>query len=233
MENKICRVCYGEKPLSDFHKRQDSKDGYRNECIICNNKKKLIYYIDNKEIINKTRNENRLNNIDKIKEQSKIYRDKNKDKVVLTIKKWKEANIDYVKSYQKEYKERTKLIRNEKEKEKKLNDPLYKLKHNIRNIVYKSLKRKGFSKTTKTHEILGCSYDEFKTHIESKFEDWMNWDNYGNPADGIIEPNKTWDIDHIEPLERCISEKEIIDFNHYSNLQPLCSYYNRNIKRDN
>jgi hypothetical protein len=63
----------------------------------------------------------------------------------------------------------------------------------------------------------------------------MNWDNYGNPKDNILELNKTWDIDHITPLATATATNEatIIKFNHYSNLQPLCSYTNRFIKKDN
>ena len=61
----------------------------------------------------------------------------------------------------------------------------------------------------------------------------MNWENKGNPKDKILEPNKTWDIDHIIPLSTAKTEEEVLKLNHYSNLQPLCSYYNRFIKKDN
>ena len=40
------------------------------------------------------------------------------------------------------------------------------------------------------------------------------------------------DIDHIIPISTAKTEEEIIKLNHYSNLQPLCSYTNRVIKRD-
>ena len=59
----------------------------------------------------------------------------------------------------------------------------------------------------------------------------MNWENYGNPKDGKLEPNKTWDIDHIEPLSTANTETDIIRLNHHINLRPLCSYVNRFIKR--
>ena len=61
----------------------------------------------------------------------------------------------------------------------------------------------------------------------------MDWLNYGNPDDGILELNKTWDIDHIIPLSTDKTKEDIIRLNHYTNLQPLCSYTNRFIKRDN
>lgn len=61
----------------------------------------------------------------------------------------------------------------------------------------------------------------------------MNWDNYGNPIDGLVEPNKTWDVDHIKPLSSATNEQELLELCKYTNLQPLCSYYNRFIKKDN
>jgi len=99
-------------------------------------------------------------------------------------------------------------------------------------MILKSFKRKGYSKKTKTYDILGLTYEEFKLYLESKFESWMNWGNYGNPKDGILELSKTWDIDHIIPLSSAKTENDIIKLNHYTNLQPLCSHINRNIKRD-
>jgi hypothetical protein len=87
----------------------------------------------------------------------------------------------------------------------------------------------GYKKNTRTYKILGCTYDEFKLHIESKFEEWMNWDNYGR-YNG--EENYGWHLDHIIPLSSVTTEEDIIRLNHYSNIQPLCSYINRYVKRD-
>lgn len=85
----------------------------------------------------------------------------------------------------------------------------------------------GFKKTVKTVEILGCSFEEFKEHLESKFETWMSWENYGK-YNG--ELNYGWDIDHIIPLCSAKKEVDVINLNHYTNLQPLCSKINRDLK---
>ena len=58
----------------------------------------------------------------------------------------------------------------------------------------------------------------------------MNWDNQGLYN---MELNYGWDLDHIIPLSSATTEEEIIKLNHYTNLQPLCSRVNRDIKRDN
>ena len=57
----------------------------------------------------------------------------------------------------------------------------------------------------------------------------MNWDNYGL-YNG--ELNYGWDIDHIIPTSLAEDEETLIRLWYYSNLQPLCSYYNRHIKRN-
>ena len=57
----------------------------------------------------------------------------------------------------------------------------------------------------------------------------MTWENRGL-YNG--ELNYGWDIDHIIPISSGNTEEEIIKLNHYSNLQPLCSKINRDIKRD-
>jgi hypothetical protein len=67
-------------------------------------------------------------------------------------------------------------------------------------------------KSKRTQEIIGCSYEELKIHIEKQFTEGMTWDNYG--MDG-------WHVDHIKPLAMAISQEEIISSNHYSNLQPM------------
>jgi hypothetical protein len=84
-------------------------------------------------------------------------------------------------------------------------------------------------KSKSTLEIIGCSYEDLKTHIESQFESWMSWDNKGL-YNGTF--NYGWDIDHIRPLCSAKSQEEVLSLNHYTNLRPLCSFVNRNIKRD-
>ena len=205
----------------------------------------------------------KLTDKEKKKEYNRRYLEKNKEKEHERKKKWKEENKEKMKLIQKNYREknrekeieRLKKYRNdnlEKERERKnlyerLNrektynrikkrretDPLYKLSSNIRSSISYYITSKGYQKESRTHEILGCSFEQLKHHLENQFIDWMNWDNYGNPVDGLIEPNKSWDIDHIIPLSSATNEQELLELCKYTNLQPLCSYHNRFIKRDN
>jgi len=152
----------------------------------------------------------------------------------------KEEISEYNKQYyilnQEDYKKRNKKrrkINSLKLKEKMQKDPVIKLRENIRSLISICFKKMNYSKNSRTHIILGCSFEEFKIYLENKFEPWMTWDNKGNPKDGIYELNKTWDIDHIIPITSAKNIEEMYKLNHYSNLQPLCSYHNRFIKKDN
>lgn len=181
------------------------------------------YYRKNKEKIQKrlassdtTKIYNQKNKV-KINKVKYDWALKNKDKVNQTSKKYREANKDKLRVYRRTYK-----------KDKMLNDPCFKAKEKIRQIISNSIRNGGYLKKLKTKEILGCSFDEFKSHIESKFESWMNWSNYGL-YNGKL--NYGWDIDHKIGLKTANTYEDIIKLNHYTNLQPLCSYTNRHIKR--
>lgn len=168
---------------------------------------------------------------DEEKEKLAIER---KEKREIYIKTYYEKNKEKIKKYGEEYFKNNQVERqrknNERYKKRREEDPLYKLITNLKRNIRAVLKKNGQTKKSKTIEILGCPFDFFKTHIESKWESWMNWDNYGK-YNG--ELNYGWDLDHITPISSGITEEEVNNLNHYSNLQPLCSKINRDIKRDN
>jgi hypothetical protein len=80
----------------------------------------------------------------------------------------------------------------------------------LRNLIKNSLTKQGFTKKSKTYEILGVSYEGFKVYIESKFTDNMCWENYGE-----------WHLDHLIPVSSAKSEKDLILLNYFTNFQPL------------
>jgi hypothetical protein len=178
---------------------------------------KKKWYEENKEKLKKYYEENK----EKRNERSKKWREENKEKLKEYHKKWREDNKEKIREKKKKYYEENKEKIREREK---------KYRKNKRNSLRKAIKLIDGYKSKRTEEILGCSFKELKQHIESQWEDWMTWDNYGL-YNG--ELNHGWDIDHIEPLSLCESEEDVYKLNHYTNLQPLCSYTNRYIKRDN
>ena len=177
---------------------------------------KKIWYQRSKENIDvdqlKT-NKEKYNNSEKGRETNKNYYQNNKESLAVKNRVWRENNKEKLITYKKEYRK----------------DNLNRLTHNLRNNISRSIKNNGFKKKSKTQTILGCTFDEFKTHIESQWESWMSWGNYGL-YNG--ELNYGWDIDHVIPSSSAITEDDVYKLNHYTNLKPLCSYYNRNIKRN-
>ena len=148
--------------------------------------------------------------------RNKEYRLRNLENEKVRVKEYKYDRSEYMKNYRRTY-----------EKNRRMNDPLFRLSKNIRSMI--SIRIKRVKKTNSTIQILGCSIAELKVHLENKFESWMTWDNYGL-YNG--EPNYGWDIDHIIPVTSAQTNDILYKLNHYTNLQPLCSYYNRYIKSD-
>lgn len=194
-------------------------------CTKCNLEKELTefyfrkdsgkYRTNCKECFNAVIYKKRKDNPEIQKEYLKEWRKNNPDYNSVYCKEWRVKNIGYDRNYRKNRREI---------------DPLFKLSQSIRQAVCNSFRYSSFRKNNKTSDILGCSYEVFKLHLENLFEDWMNWDNKGL-YNG--ELNYGWDIDHIIPLASAKTEEDIYKLNHYTNLQPLCSKVNRDIKKDN
>lgn len=159
----------------------------------------------------------------------KRYKELNIDKLKALNKKYNKANKNKLKKYCNENKPKIREAERKYYKKRIVEDNLFKLRKRTRSLIIKSIKNKKFKKENSTEVMLGCSFDEFKLYLESKFESWMDWDNHGK-YNG--QANFGWDIDHIIPLILAETEEEIIKLNHYTNLQPLCSYVNRYIKKD-
>ena len=164
---------------------------------------------------------------DKIKAQAKAYADANKDKVKEYNKNY---NKNYIKNYTETDKERIREYQREYRKNRIKTDPIYKMRITIKRSILKTLKTNGFKKLSTTELILGFSFQDFKEHLESQFEDWMTWENHGL-YNGTY--NYGWDIDHNIPTSSAITQDELLKLNHYTNLKPLCSKVNRYEKRDN
>lgn len=159
----------------------------------------------------------------------KTYYEKNKEKINEYKKKWVKDNEPRLLKKRKEYYNKNKSLLFLKDKERMKNDPLYSLSVTLRKNILKAFRNRQFEKENSTTLILGCSFEELKNHLESKFEPWMTWENRGK-YNG--EMYYGWDIDHIIPLSSGKTIEEIIKLNHYTNLQPLCSYHNRHIKKN-
>ena len=208
---KVCTRCEQSKLLTEYHKDKNRKDGHTTRCKQCCIEYKKQYNLDNKSKIKEWNDSYKELNNDKIKESGKLYRENNKELIAAKKRQYRQENKEKLKERDKKYFQSYKHTANEKMKEKLNSDPLFKLKHNIRSSILKAFVRNGFSKnSTNTTTILGCTFEELSSHLESQFLEGMSWDNRGE-----------WHIDHIVPSTFGQTEEEIILLNHYSNLRPL------------
>lgn len=196
---KKCKKCSLEKNLSEFNKSCLYIDGHRSICRECQKIEGRIYREKNKEKINEKLRIQYKNNPSIQKSRSEKWKSEKpedyKNSNYKKSKKWEEKNKEYRKIYKNNY-----------STERLKTDVLFKLSRNVRIRINRFIRKK--SKTTEN--ILGVTFDELKNYIESKFSKGMTWDNYGK-----------WHIDHIKPLSSAVTESEIYELCHYTNLQPL------------
>ena len=125
----------------------------------------------------------------KYKERTKSYNQR-----PYVQKKRKKYNLDY-----REKNLETLLKKDRAYSKIRRNNPIYKLKENLRRRILIALKSQNADKTTSMNELIGCTIPKFKRHISNKF--------YPNPKNGMMmtwsnHGLKTWHIDHIKPLKR-------------------------------
>jgi hypothetical protein len=233
METKICCRCKIEQNISEYTKLKRTKDGLNNSCKTCVKKKSAIYYLNNKDKVVVQCRRWMKKNRDKVQAASKRFRDKNpektkeinrrskeknKEKIKLRLREWREKNKEHIKEYKKihrkKYKERNIELRAIRRK----TDSLYNLTNAVRCRINEYVKKLDIIKRNKTFDIVGCTPQELKEHLESQFKDGMSWEN-----------RNEWHIDHIIPLCSATTEEEMYKLCHYTNLQPL--WATENIKK--
>lgn len=201
METKVCTKCNIEKELKYFNKMSKVKCGVRSYCRECQSIESKKYRINNKEKIKEYNTKWNEENQEYYKKYFEEYYKLNYEKEKERKLKWSRDNKEYSNNYQKQ---------------RKKEDILFRLKTNIRNSVNRYLKYKS----KHTFEIVGCSPQFLKEHLESQFIDGMTWEN-----------RSEWHIDHIIPLSSAKTEDELYMLCHYKNLQPL--WAEDNLKKSN
>ena len=236
MRSFFSKRCHGEWSVTDIqyrHKEErnkksrayykehaeeirEQKKEYNKKNIEQHREWQREYYKKNKEDIYDYQKEYRNNNRDTIKAYMKKYREDNeetlREKRKIHYEKYKDILLERSKKYVHKNIEKVRTYREQYRRKRVAEDPLYKLSVNIRHLISNSLRRQGYSKKTRTYQILGCDYNTFYEHLLKTFKD-----NYGVEWDGIEEVH----IDHIIPVSTGKTEDEIIKLCHYKNLQLL------------
>lgn len=166
-----------------------------------NNARSRAYYHKNKERLKRRMAEWRKANKEQIQQNNARYRQTSKDKIAKSKDRWRKTNPDKVRAIQTRY------------AGKKLKtDPVFCLKNRMRVRMCQALRSAGASKQCKTLSLIGCSSDQLKKHIESRFLPGMTWAN-----------RRRWHVDHIVPIasfDISTEDGQKAAF-HYTNLQPL------------
>lgn len=193
METRQCKKCKSFKNLTEeFWMLRKSRFGYK--CRKCENQDCKNYHFKNHDKMLKRLKDYKNNHQKEIQD----YRDKNK----LKMKEYRLKNKQYFREYFKN-----------RQRKKRL-DPIYKLHSNISRGINHHLKGACIKKNKSWLKYVDFTLEQLKLHLESKFSDGMNWENYGK-----------WHIDHIKPKSLFkINSPESIEFKKcwsLDNLQPL------------
>ena len=243
---KICTKCNLNKSLDEYSNCKRGKYNKQPKCKECNkiyreiNREKIIiylnnYYQENKEELIIKNNQRVQDNYEDVQEYKKKWYSENKETIAEKSKIRYVDNKESIQQYKKEYYQinKNRLIKDntKRREDRRKVDKLFDLKLTISSTIRTSI-QKRHKKSKTTNEILKCSIEEFKKHIESQFLNWMSWDNYGNACE-VLTYNCSWDLDHIIPVSWAQTEEELYMLNHWSNFQPLCSKVNRDEKKAN
>lgn len=136
-------------------------------------------------------------------EYHKNWRMVNKDNLKKYNQEWNKINKDHVNRYKRDY-----------ERNRRREDPKYRLGARTRTAVYTCLKERDVAKYRTTFDILGYTLEELMSHLEKQFTEGMSWDNYGE-----------WHVDHKIPMAsfnfETVEDREFKLCWCLDNLQPL------------
>jgi len=200
---KFCTKCQKEKPTVDFYKSLGTIDGLASWCKKCASTANKQYSISN------TKRETIEYPVQAVctkckqsKTNEQFYKDKSSTNGLTC---WcKECYNVYNKKRQPQV--------SQKIREKRQNNPIFRLEGNLRARLQKGVERKSKSKGTIT--LLGCTGEECMEYLESLFWPGMTRENMGKGGGHIdhIIPVEKFDLSKEEEQKRCF---------HYTNLQPL------------
>jgi len=195
---KTCTKCGVCQPLDNFYQVKRKKPKVRN-----------VPHDDHKAMCKSC-----------YKARAKVWAQQNPEKRKAIAKKWDAQNpekrqaILQASKNKPEAKERDRKWRKNNvvaySRNRRATDPMYACKIKIRSIIRKAFDRDGYTKRSKTNDILGCTWAEFMLHIERQFLPGMTWQNRGD-----------WHIDHIIPLATAKTEEDVVKLNHHTNLRPM------------
>ena len=200
---KKCSRCFIFKEFSEFNKCKRASLGLHNHCRQCQKEYKLNWYDKNKDTVSDYNKKPDVIERSRKRYKQRYHTDeefREKELKKNRIRRKSQTSRDVAKIQRKNWYE----------------IPHNKIAHNLRSRIRHALH--GINNSKSTEELLGCSFEDFKKHLQSKFHSNMAWDNYG----------VYWHIDHIIPCNFFDLTKEHhqkLCFN-YRNTQPMLATEN-------
>lgn len=207
---KRCTICKEIKVVTCFGKYKNSKLGIKYHCKTCDKLQREKIVVEKQEVEEKI-----CSGCNTLLSRNQFNKDKYK-KDGLSCKCKQCIKIRKTEYYNKN-KKQIRASNYSYHKHKTIVDPTYKIKRGTSHLIRESFKRAcngAFVKNSRALKILDCTMQEFIKHLESLFTEGMTLSNHGNCKD-------CWQIDHKIPISFAKTEEEIIELNHYTNLQPL------------
>jgi len=123
----------------------------------------------------------------------------------------KTAHREYQRGWVRENLSRNRKLKRDWNAQQRATNPGWKLRTQLTIRIWGALKHVN-RRAARTMGFLGCSFSEFKEHLQKQFSPGMSWENYGK-----------WHVDHKRPcasfdLTDPAQQRECF---HFSNLQPL------------
>ncbi|MFA6433027.1 MAG: hypothetical protein WCV82_04450 [Candidatus Paceibacterota bacterium] len=234
-ETKKCVKCQQTKPIDEFYqnpkgdgRRIGRCDKCRSDAARVNHKirsadptyaaqareSRKVWRARNRERAKKARHENYVKNRERDLAKNKIWQQENKERVAVAKRAYESTHREIYRASMQRWRKSEKGKSYHRNRIK--TNPTYHIKCRLRCRLKDALRAGKLSKSLKTAELLGCTPEHLKTHLESMFYDGMTWDNMG------YGPDK-WQIDHVRPVglfDLTDPEQQKACF-HWTNLQPL------------
>ena len=221
----ICKLCSAKyraenKERAKEYKRKwytENKERQKERAIKWNEENKerkkeanAKWYAENKERKKEATAKWRVENRERYKEGNAKYCAENKERRKEINAKWRAENKERKKELAAKWRAENKEKITKQIMQRYYSDTNFRLVYLLRNRIRTAIK-KG-CKSAQTMELLGCSIEEVKSHLESQFTEGMTWDNHGEWHIDHIIPCASFDLTDPEQQKKCF---------HYTNLQPL------------
>lgn len=232
-ELKACCICKEIKSYDEFNNAKNHSDGKASRCKPCEKEYKRKHYLENKKQINAKNAQWHWDNHQVSLERKRQYYHENKDRFKPLFAAYRKENADYISKWkikhyrknraevlakQKEYRKKNRERYNAWERKRYRENPQANIANKCRGRINSAIKsaEKGALKASNTIDLLGCTFAEFKTHIEKQFTKGMSWKK--------VMSNEIH-LDHITPIssfDLTDPEQQYQAFN-YLNVMPLWS----------